>query len=91
MNALFFTKFRSRHNTLLVDCSFLMTVRILGFRIFKISTLPKQGKPLSSVIRCPEKVLQLDLSKVGTRSSIDVALWFPSRQITLSEKLIALA
>lgn len=85
------TKFRSSHNSFLVDRTYLIIFRILGFRIFRISTPPKERKPLSSIIQCPEKVRQLDLSKVGTRSSIDVSSWIRPWQTTLAEKQITLA
>lgn len=73
------TKLRSSHNSLLVYHTYLMIFRILGLSIFRISTTPKERKTVSSIIQCPDKVLQLDLSKVGTRSSITVSLSFPSR------------
>lgn len=42
-----FTKYRRSHNSLLVNCTYLMEFRIVGFRIFPL----KERKPLRSVLR----------------------------------------
>ena len=46
-----FTKYRRSHNSLLVNCAYLMKFRTLGSRIFRISLTLKERKLLKSVLR----------------------------------------